>query len=128
MRKLEVIWGILTFFLALTITAMLFGPPYDVQSVVLEILGSAVFFVVPSLLVAFGAYTHATRGSRRGFVMLFIGSSFLTLMLFVHALGGVFYLYGLWKGAAVLTPSVAAIITLIASLFLRSASKTKSTA
>jgi D-Tyr-tRNA(Tyr) deacylase len=60
-----------------------------------ETVGSLLFFLVPGLLVAFGSYRHALRSSTVGCVMLVLGTLFLVVMIFVHTLGGVFYLTGI---------------------------------
>jgi len=44
--------------------------------------------------------------------MLCVGGCFLNVMLFVHALGGVFYLFGLWGGLGILSLSFTGLITL----------------
>src|SRR5262245_13196259 len=115
LRTFEVASGIAAFVLAIIINVMLLTPPYDSD----QLLGGLMFFVGPSLLMVVGSYLHATRESKPGFVILMVGSGFLTIMLFVHTFGGVFY-YGLWKGLAVLSPSAMAILNLIAAVLVKS--------
>jgi len=118
LRKLEIGFGIATLVLALIVSVINFGPLYNVD-IPLQLLGAVVFFIAPALMVALGGYLHAMQRKSSGFNMLWLGGLFLTVMLFVHALGGVFYLYGLWRGLEILTPSVDAIASMIASLLVR---------
>src|SRR2546425_411476 len=117
-RKLEIACGTVTLVMALVVCIMIFGPLYT-KDVPLQFLGAVVFFVAPASLVAVGSYFHAIQGRTSGFVMLWLGGGFLTVMFFIHALGGVFYLYGLWRGFGILTPSVSALVALATSLLVR---------
>jgi len=92
LRKFEIGCGMATVVLASIVSASIVGPPY-IDSILLQILGAVLFFVAPGLLVAVGAYLHATRGKILGYGMLWVGGLFLAVMLFVHALGGVLFLY-----------------------------------
>jgi hypothetical protein len=117
-RKIELGFGIATVILALIVSASMVRPSY-IDSLLLQILGAAVFFVAPALLVAVGSYLRAAEKKALGYTLLWVGGLFLTVMLFVHAFGGVFYLYGLWGGLGILIPSVTAVMTLIASLLVK---------
>jgi hypothetical protein len=54
-RKIELGFGIATVILALIVSASMVRPSY-IDSLLLQILGAAVFFVAPALLVAVGSY------------------------------------------------------------------------
>ncbi len=114
LRKIELMSGIMTGVLALAVPCIL-APPRSVG----EFLRLLPFYLVPALLVAFGSYVHAVRRKTRGLVMLMVGGSILTLMIFILTLGGVFYFYGVWGGLLGLTPSAMAILTMIVSLIAR---------
>jgi hypothetical protein len=74
-----------------------------------------VYLALP-FLVAMGAYFHAAQKKNFGFWLVLPAGLILTAMLFVHLLGGVFYVFSLWGGIAVLAPSATAIVTVLASL------------
>jgi len=114
-RKLEIGCGIATFILAMASSATVFVPRLSPG-----FIGSGVFgiglYLAPTLLVGIGSYLHAAHRKTSGVIMLWVGGVFLTFMLFVHVFGGVFYLYGLYGGLAVITPSFTAIPTMIVSV------------
>lgn len=124
MKTIELAFGVVTLLAAITAVAVSFGPPYQAGSILAQTVGSVVFFIAPGLLTTLGAYFHATKGTQRGFVLLWIGGGFLALMLIVYLFGGVFY-YGLWVGLFTLFPSVGALITLIVSLLVASGATPK---
>jgi hypothetical protein len=74
-----------------------------------------VLWLLPALLVAVGAYNHATRQKPWGRLMLWVGGCFLVLTFCVFLFGGGFY-YGLNTGLLLLAPGIMAIVTLLASL------------
>lgn len=118
-RTIELAFGVITLLTAIVAVTVSFGPPYESGSILAQTVGAVVFFIAPGLLTTLGAYFHAIKGTQRGFVLLWIGGGFLSLMLIVYLFGRVFY-YGLWVGLSTLSPSVAALITLVVSLFIRS--------
>jgi hypothetical protein len=114
-RKVELISGITTGLLALAVSGTL-APPLSV----LQFLRLLAFYLGPALLVAVGAYVHAVRGQRWGFVILLVGGVILAGIGFIVTLfGGLFYFYGLWGGLLRLAPSTMAILTMVASLLAR---------
>lgn len=80
------------------------------------LLDASIFFIVPGLLVAIGSYLHAVKRKTVGFVVLLVGGIFLTLMMLIHMLGGVFYVFGFWGGMAILSQGLLAIVTMILSV------------
>lgn len=124
MKTIELAFGVFTLLLAMIAVGVSFGPPYQAGSILEQTVGSVIFFIAPSLLTTVGSYLHARKGTKRGFVLLWIGGGFLALMLIVYIFGGVFY-YGLWVGLFTLFPSVAALITLVVSLFVGSSTTHK---
>ncbi len=114
-RKVELTSGILTGVLAVVVIAAL-TQPSDVSG----FLRLLPFYLVPSMLVAIGAYIHAVRRKNSGLVTLLIGGSLLTVMIPLLTLGGVFYFYGFFGGFLSLAPSGTAILTMIAASYVRS--------
>ena len=94
LRKFELTCGITTFLLATAVSCTLALPRS-----VLQFLDLLPFYLGPALLVAVGSYFHAVRRKTSGLVMLLVGGSILTIMIFPLTLGG-FYVYGHWGGAA----------------------------
>jgi hypothetical protein len=117
-RKLEIGCGIATFILGVAASAAVFVPRLIPDFIGWGVIGIGLY-LAPTLLVGIGSYLHAAHRKTSGFIMLLLGGLFLTLMLFVHVFGGVFYLYGLYGGLAIITPSVTAILTMIASLMAK---------
>lgn len=115
-QRIELIFGIATGVVEIITVGILEVTEPSGKEVAASIVGSLLFFLVPGLLVAVGSYLHVIRKTIIGLVMLLIGTLFLTVMMFVHALGGVFYLYGFW-GFGFILPSVTALVSAIASLF-----------
>jgi len=113
LRKFELICGITTLLLATAVSCTLALPRS-----VLQFLDLLPFYLGPALLVAVGSYFHAVRRKTSGLVMLMVGGSILTIMMFPLTVGG-FYFYGLWGGLLSLAPSATAILTMIASLLAR---------
>jgi hypothetical protein len=73
-------------------------------------------FVIPGLLVAIGSILHTARGKTSGFVLLLVGSIFLTVMTLVYVVGGaIFYVFGLAGGIVILSQALTAILTVISS-------------
>jgi hypothetical protein len=124
MKTIELAFGVVTLPLAVTAVWVSFGPSYQSGLSLDQTVGWIVFFIAPGVLTAVGSYLHARKGTKRGFVVLWIGGGFLALMLIVYIFGGIFY-YGLWVGLFTLFPSVAALITLIVSLFVESSTSHK---
>ena len=81
------------------------------------LLDAALLYFLPGLLVAAGSYLHAMRDKTAGFVLVLVVGILLTLMMFVHLVGGVFYLYGIGGGLIILSQGLLALITVVASLF-----------
>ena len=96
------------------------APPQSVA----EFLSVLLVYVGSALLVACGCYFHAVRQETKGLVLLMIGGSILTLMVFTLTFGGAFYFYGLWGGVLSLAPSTMAILTMIAALLSRKSTVT----
>ena len=115
-RRIELIFGIATGVVEFISVGVLVVTEFSGNQVRAWIVGSLLLFLLPGLLVAVGSYLHVMRKTIIGLVMLLIGTLFLTVMMFVHALGGVFYLYGFW-GFGFILPSVTALVSAIASLF-----------
>lgn len=67
------------------------------------LLGDLIAFVIPGLLVAIGSYVHSVARKTWGFILLLVGGIFLSVMMPIHFLGGVFYFYG-FGGAAQTVP------------------------
>lgn len=106
-RKVELIGGIATFLVALFASITVLVPRFSRDFAGTQSLGLVLFLASP-FLVALGAYVHVTQRKIFGFVLLLLAGLFLILMLFVHLFGGVFYLYGLWGGLAIMAPSATA--------------------
>jgi len=68
-----------------------------------------VVYLLPAMLVAFGAFLDAVKHSVLGLVVLWIGGLLLTLWLLVGVFGGVLYVYGLVGGLAMLAPAIPAV-------------------
>jgi hypothetical protein len=117
-KKLELAGGILTGVLGLL-------PPFCKHGAhVFELfrlwpglfLDAILLFVIPGFLVAIGSILHAARGKTSGFVLLLVGSIFLTVMTLVYVVGGaIFYVFGLAGGIVILSQSLTAILTVISS-------------
>ncbi len=112
LRRFELTCGITTLLLATAVSCTLALPRS-----VLQFLDLLPFYLGPALLVAVGSYFHAVRRKTSGLVMLLVGGSILTIMIFPLTLGG-FYVYGHWGGLLSLA-SATAILTMIASLLAR---------
>jgi len=86
-----------------------------------------IFFMAPTLLVVIGSYFHAVLGdSGRGRVMIFVGSSLLTvffLLFEINAGYAAMYRIGLRSWLVVL-----ALVTLVTSFAVRGKSHRKSDA
>jgi hypothetical protein len=84
-------------------------------------LGDAlVLFFLPGLSVAAGSYFHAVRTRTFGLILLLVGGIFLTLMMLVHFFsGGVFYLFGVPGGLAILLQGLLALIAMISVIMGR---------
>jgi hypothetical protein len=115
-QRIELIFGIATGVLEVITVGVLEVTEASGNEVAASIVGSLLFFLLPGLLVAVGSYLHVLRRRTIGLLMLVIGTLFLIVMMFVHTLGGVFYLYGYW-GFGFLLPSFTALVSGIASLF-----------
>jgi hypothetical protein len=111
-RKVELISGILTGLLALTVSCTLALPRS-----VLQFVNLLPFYLGPALLVAVGSYFHAVRQKTSGLVMLLVGGSILTIMIYPVTFGG-FYIYG-HRGGLLGLASAMAILTMIAALQAR---------
>lgn len=114
LRRIELVCGMTTLLLALAVSSTLALPRS-----VLDFLSLLPFHIGPALLVAVGSYFHAVRRKTSGLVMLLVGGSILTIMIYPLTFGG-FYLYGLWGGLLSLA-SATAILTMVASLMVRRA-------
>lgn len=112
LRKIELICGITTLLLATAVSCTLALPRS-----VLQFLDLLPFYLGPALLVAVGSYFHAVRRKTGGLVMLLVGGSILTIMIYPLTLGG-FYVYGHCGGLLSLA-SATAILTMVASLLAR---------
>lgn len=115
LRRIELICGITTGLLALAVSCTLFRP-----RLALDVLGILPLYLTPAMTVALGSYLHVVRRRRIGWVMLMLGGLILTAIMSVLALGGLFYLYGLWGGILILGPSATSIMTMLTSLFVQS--------
>jgi hypothetical protein len=111
LRKVELICGITTLLLATAVSCTLALPRS-----VLQFLDLLPFYLGPALLVAVGSYFHAVRRKTGGLVMLLVGGSILTIMIYPLTLGG-FYVYG--HGGLLSLASATAILTMVASLLAR---------
>ncbi|HEU5237454.1 MAG TPA: hypothetical protein VFU37_09955 [Pyrinomonadaceae bacterium] len=117
-RKLEVSGGIATLVLGLAAPFSRnsfpdrVGDSWTSAGFLLDLL---VLFVIPGLLVAFGSFVHSVRRKKWGLVLLLIGGAFLTLMMFIHAFGGTFYVWGLWSAVLIVLQALTAILTVILS-------------
>lgn len=112
--RIELVSGIATGLLWLACSLALgisIGPPYEYLE---SFLGPFIFFGIPGLLVAIGAYAHAVRGKSWGRVILTVGCSLLILGFLVSAFGGIGY-YGRMVLLTTLAPSITGIITVLAS-------------
>ena len=117
-RKLEVSSGITTLVLGLAAPFCRNAFPERVGDSWLSpgfLLDVLVLFVIPGLLVAIGSFIHSVRRKNWGLVLLIIGGAFLTIMMFIHVFGGVFYVWGLWSGVLVVLQALTAILTVILS-------------
>jgi hypothetical protein len=83
------------------------------------LLGDLIAFVIPGLLVAMGSYVHSVARKTWGLILLLVGGIFLVVTMPILFFGGVFYFYGLWVGLLRLSPSIMAILTIIAALKVR---------
>jgi len=120
-RKVELVGGVATGVLGLVVPFFPNGA-HTLELIRLWpglLLGDLVGFIIPGLLVAIGSYIHTLQGKTRGFVLLLVGGIFLTITMFIHIFGGVFYVYGLWGGGLILVQSSMALITVISSLIAR---------
>ena len=119
-RKLELAGGVATGVLGLAAPFFPNGAhTFELFRLFPELLlGDLVIFIVPGLLVAIGAYLHSVGPKTRGFVFLLVGGLFLTVMMFLHIFGGVFYMFGFWGGVVILSQSLMAVLAMISSLIV----------
>ena len=117
LRKFELICGILTFLLAITVSVAL-ALPRDFS----QFWPSLPLYNTPAFLVALGSYFHAVRRKANGFVVVIVASSILTLMMYPVIFGG-FYVYGHRGGLLGLAPVMAILTMIISILVERSANK-----
>jgi hypothetical protein len=115
-KRIELIFGIATGVLEIITVGVLLVTDFSGNQVGAWIVSALLLWLAPGFLLAVGSYLHVLRERTIGFVMLLIGTLFLTVMMFVYALGGIFYLYGYW-GFGFLLPSFTALVSGIASLF-----------
>jgi len=109
LRKFELTCGITTFLLAAAVSCTLALPRS-----VWHFFDLLPLYLGPALLVAVGSYLHAVRRKTSGLVMLLVGGSILTIMIYPVTFGG-FYIYGLWgaakSGASGLNPHYGRFVT-----------------
>src|SRR2546425_10630894 len=112
--KIEVISGTATAILAIVIAIIVRCPGFAND------VGSIGIYIGLALLVAIGSYVHAAQRKTAGLVMLLVGGILETALLAAMALGGGLLLFcGIREGMMIMTPSVPAIIAIIASLVTR---------
>jgi hypothetical protein len=115
-RKVELGCGILTgalgLYVPLSIVRANFAPPRRLdQESVIEML---LIFVLPGLLVTIGSYSHAVKERSWGRKLLWVIGIILAAMSpLLFLLGG--YGGGVRQAFLVITPTLAAIATLVAS-------------
>jgi hypothetical protein len=78
------------------------------------LLGDLLVLTMPGLLVALGSYVYAVKAKKWGAVLLAISGSFLAQQFFA-VFFGLFYIFGLWIGVAMLVQSAIAIVTMVAA-------------
>ena len=114
-RRVELVSGLATGFLWLAYSLALGrGYPNNSSLYLESFLSGFIFFGLPGLLVAFGAYSHAVRGRAWGRVMLMVGCSILILVFLLFFFGGIGY-WGKLVQFTTVAPSITGIITVIAS-------------
>ena len=123
-RKLEIVAGITTLIMSMAATVLVEVPKVTPGFIQEQFLGIVVY-LLPAMLVAFGAFLDAVKHSVLGLVVLWIGGLLLTLWLLVGVFGGVLYVYGLVGGLAMLAPAIPAIASMIASIQARWSAKNK---
>src|SRR5262245_60904108 len=112
--KIEVISGSATALSAIIIAIIVRCPVFAND------VGGIGIHIGLALLVATGSYVHAAQRKTAGLVMLLVGGILEIALLAVFALGGGLLLFcGIREGMMILTPSVPAIIAIIASLVTR---------
>jgi NAD/NADP transhydrogenase beta subunit len=111
-RRIELVSGIVTGLLWLAYWVAL---DRSIDGLSVEgFLSGFIFFGIPGLLVAIGAYAHAVREKAWGRVVLMVGCSLLILVFLLFFVGGIAY-WGLIVLFATLAPSLTGIITVLAS-------------
>ena len=113
-RRVELVSGLATGFIWLAYSLAMGSGIGNPSKYWESFLSGFIFFGIPGLLVAFGAYAHVVRGKAWGRVMLTVGCLLLILIFFLLAFGGIGY-YGGVVLLTTLLPSVTGIITVIAS-------------
>jgi len=131
LRKVELISGIATVFLALfspssfSLAVFMFSD-FTVKEKLSGLLSLFVTYIGPAIFVAIGSYIHSVRQGASGFVMVLVGTLVLTIIEFVVFVGGSFYALGPWSAAVTLLPWASAIVTMIAALLARAADSRES--
>jgi hypothetical protein len=124
-RKVEAAGGIATGLFAIfnpstLLLAQFMLSTFNTKEKLIALLSSLLTLIGPAILVTVGSYNHAVGRRKWGLVIVFLGGVILIVMGLAAFLGGLFYAFGLWRGGMTLLPQVMGLITLIASLFVRS--------
>jgi len=128
-QKLEVGAGIITliatllFFFFAGFLKIIKESEYFNTTVKEELFWSFLILIIPSLLITFGSYFHASKQSKLGFAALIIGGSILMLYFgVIFFSGGAFYYYGVVGGFLSVIPGIFAAMTIILALRSRKSS------
>lgn len=83
-----------------------------------EVVRAFLFLLLPATLTFLGAYTHAVRQSKIGFILLLIGGSILVLILGIGLFSGaIFYFYGFAGGLLRVSPHFSALIAMLLAIY-----------
>ena len=115
-RTIELVFGVATA-LGVVVLVVATSRPFPKLDMVVPFLMAALFFVLlPGFLVLAGAYAHVVDKKRYGRIFLAVGTLLTCALLLIQLFGGAFYLYGPRMVIAVVSPSLTALVSLVASL------------
>src|SRR6476620_486309 len=108
-RKLELVCGIVTALLAIACFFILrpIQPEFRGSQ---DVLGWVLFYGLPCLVLAAGAYLHSVRRTSWGLVLILIVAVLSAVFIVASLFGGIFY-WGVWTGVLALAPSIMSILT-----------------
>jgi hypothetical protein len=98
LRKLEIVCGVTTALLGIAAAVQMFSMNLETSrelersfSLVEEVLGALLMYILPGLLVAIGSYVHASRLRPWGLPMVIFSSLFLVIFFVVLVSNLAFY-------------------------------------